>query len=85
MNSSVLIEKLRQAEACEIDIKNNPKLFNKISDNVQIKSLSNKIVIFTFEFNTEDESTVHIYAYDETDTYLFRIEIEVEIAIKWFL
>lgn len=82
MNSSVLIEKLKRAETCEIDIKNNPRLFTKISDNVQIKSLSDKIVIYTFEFNTEDESTVHIYAYDDTDTYLFTLELSIDIIIK---
>lgn len=82
MNTSVLIEKLKRAEPCEIDIKNNPKLFAKISDNIQIKSLSNKIVIYTFEFNTEDESAAHIYAYDNTDTYLFMLELPINIIIK---
>ncbi len=82
MNTSVLIEKLKRAEACEIDIKNNPRLFTKISDNIQIKSLSDKITIFTFEFNVEDESIVHIYAYDNTDTYLFMLELPIDIIIK---
>lgn len=83
MNSLTFIKKLKQAEACEIDIKNNPNLYNKISTNIQIKSLSNKVVIFSFEFISESEDIVTIYAYDESDTYLFILEINIEILIKW--